>query len=511
MTCTIQIGSGSPYTFSELGISAARLADDAGGQSFLELETAQPITASAIIAPFQKVVLRADGVVRFVGWLDAAPRYAVGNAQRVLYRLTGPHRWLEAATFTQARAGLTLLGGSAGDGLNQDPALLSDAISEIITAALAVYPDTFSSTGGSEFDYQIPIERRVDISCWQALRSVLGYAPTAVLWWSYGDVGDSTNPVLHIADGDHAADRTLSTDTYNISAATLNPRYDLLADTVHVYYTKDGSLSSPQSSGPSGDAATLGANRARVFTFDAGSLYNVPTSGLATALAAWSNKLHIDGSATKLSVDWEDHAGDVVGFGGELFRLSGYTTQVYSVTRDLFSEETTLALGVMPGKGIVPLSGRAEEVNSAEKSTDSGGGGGGSPEPDPATITRSIKDPNGDAVPDSYFFVGSQTAASGASISIPPGDYTIGFIVPPDYITPTPEAVTVAEGESSTDDATAPFRYRMRLRYADDGTVVIDLNTDDIPDGKGPAMFREIERCDGKRAMVLMTDWYDPA
>lgn len=43
--------------------------------------------------------------------------------------------------------------------------------------------------------------------------------------------------------------------------------------------------------------------------------------------------------------------------------------------------------------------------------------------------------------------------------------------------------------------------------YNDDSPAIIDA--DDLPE-ESEAKFREIERCDGKRAMVLMTDWYDP-
>lgn len=481
MSFTLQIGGGAPQTFAALGIAAASVTDDAAGQSSLQLDADHLISDPSIIAPFQKVVLRADGVVRFVGWMDTAPHVARGTSERVVYRLAGPHRWLARATFTQSRAGLALLGGSAGDGLNQDPAPISEAITEVLTAALSKYPGAFAYTGVNTFEHQIPIERRVDVKCWQALRALLGYAPTAVLWWTYGSGGDETKPVLHIADGDRPADQILSNETHEISEAQLDPKYDLLADTVTVYYVKDGVLSDPQTAGPGGDAQTLDANQEIVFTFDAGSLYNVPANGLAAALAKWHQTLHIDGTANRLSIDWNEVPGYVVGFGGEFSKFSGYTSLVYSLTRDLFNESTSLALGIMPGKDMIPISQRADDTNSSEIQS----GGGGSPPEDPTAGSGhplqllDASTDTGNKVRIVYGTVGGWVP-SGMSLGDDPayvlvasGTKIVYVIVTISSTTGDITSVTLSQGVSVPDDEATTFHQQLGSYTISSGKVVV--------------------------------------
>lgn len=481
MSYTLQIGAGSAQTFSALGIAGATITEDAAGQAAMELEADHLISDPAIIAPFQRVVLRDAGIVRFVGWMDSAPYVARGSSERVGYRLAGPHRWLDRATFTQSRAGLALLGGSAGAGLNQNPAPISEAIIEVLTAALEKYGGAFAYTGATTFDHKIPMERRMDVKCWQALRALLGYAPTAVLWWSYGSGGDETKPVLHIADGDHAADRILSPATHEIPESQLNPKYDLLADTVTVYYVKEGILSDPQTAGPGGDAQDLDANRELVFTFDAGSLYNVPEEGLAAALAKWHQTLHIDGTANRLSIDWNEHPGDVVGFSGDFIKFSGYRSQVYSLTRDLFNESTSLALGVMPGKEMVPVSQRADNVNSSEIPS----GGGGSPPEDPSAGSGhplqliDASTDTGNKVRIVYGTIGGQVPAGMSPGDDPTYELTasgtkiVYAIVTISSTTGDITSVTLSQGTSVPDDTATTFHQQLGSYTVSDGTLAI--------------------------------------
>jgi len=115
-------------------------------------------------------------------------------------------------------------------------------------------------------------------------------------------------------------------------------------------------------------------------------------------------------------------------------------------------------------------------------------------------------------VSDASFLVAGVAYASGATATLPPGDHVVFYFVAPDYIPPTKETVTLAPEATATLSRTATFRARIRLRNADGSnseTELIDINKTDIPSGE-LAKFREIERCDGKRARVLMTDWYDP-
>ena len=353
MPYKLQIGAGTPQTLESLGVNSATLECDAEARSSLILETAGTLGSAPIIAPFQRVLLYdASDTVRFAGWLDEAPRSASGEAHRVTYRLSGPHRWLARANFVQSRGGLVILGGAAGSEATA-PVAFNTALTSVLDTALTSYSGAFAYAGQNTFTHQIPARLRADVDCLTALMSLVAFAPTAVFWWTFDGSG---NPTLNIANGIGSAHKTLSTATHSISAAELNPRYDLLADVVKVYFVSGNVVSSEQVASSAGDAASLGANRTLLFSYDTTVLNNLPTAGIAGALAAWHQTLHIDASATRHDVDWTDRPGHIYGFGGaDLSLFAGYKSILHTISRDLFAETTTLRLGVIPGKALFKI------------------------------------------------------------------------------------------------------------------------------------------------------------
>ena len=352
MAYKLQIGAGSSQTLESLGVNSATLECDAEGRSSLLLETAGSLGSAPMIAPFERVLLRdGDDEVRFAGWLDEAPRSASGEAHRVSYRLSGPHRWLARANFVQSRGGLVILGGAAG--MESSPVSWHNAFVAVVDSALTSYPGQFGYATEHTFWHEIPARLRADVDCLTALLSLVSFAPTVVFWWSYDSAG---NPNLHLGNGVGSADKTLSTSTHAISQAEVNPRYDLLADVVKVYFVSGNVVGGEEVASSAGDAAALGANRTVLFSYDTSVLNNIPSAGISGELAAWHQTLHIDASATRHDVDWTDRPGHIYGFGGaDLAPFAGYKSILHTISRDLFAETTTLRLGVIPGKALFKI------------------------------------------------------------------------------------------------------------------------------------------------------------
>jgi hypothetical protein len=178
---------------------------------------------------------------------------------------------------------------------------------------------------------------------------------------------------LNLGAAATTADKTLSTSTHQISEADLNPRYDLLHDTVLVYYVRDATVSASETAGPGGEAASLGAARTKLMTFDTSVLNNYPATGLAAVMAGFYQRLHIDGSATKHEVDWTDRPGHIYGFsGGEFAQFLSRTTMLHTIERDLMNDSTKLSFGVLPGKLLYKVSDLDSAPTSRSSSTYTG-------------------------------------------------------------------------------------------------------------------------------------------
>ena len=477
----LKIGTGAPATLASLGIESATLECDAIGRSSLTLEAAASLADAPIIAPFQKCELLDDEeAVLFAGWLDEAPRSARGSEHRASYKLTGPHRWLERSNFAQSRAGLVILGGSAGS-VQTDPQAFYASAAEILDQALAIYPGAFAYTGTSSFTHETPTRFRADVDCLTALDSLLGYAPTAVLWWTY----PAGVPTLNIGASAATADKTLSTATHQISAAELNPRYDLLHDTVTVYYVSAGTVSGAETSGPGGEAQALGAARTKLFTYDTSVLNNYPAAGMAAQFAAFYQRLHIDGEATRHDIDWTDLPGHVYGFvGADFAQFSDRTAVCHTLRRDLLAGTTRLELGVMPGKLLYKIN----DIDSTAPATTGSTYSAASYE---ATIPKKVTDWVSDGIP--------QTDVKSPKVGKTLADDLADKFSPDNP--PTQQDVT-----DLADDLAAKFSPDNPPTQEDVTDLVESLDAKlDKPTGTPttPPVWVEVERCDGKKMKVL--------
>jgi hypothetical protein len=262
-----------------------------------------------------------------------------------------------------------------------------------------------------------------------------------------------------------------------ISEASINPRYDLLVSEVKINYMRDNAVAATQTSTLTGtDAQNLGANRSVSYTFDTSSVLNVPTAGLANAILSHRGRLHVDGSATRHDINWDDVAGSTWGFqGAQLSAVANFRTILHSITRDLFAETTRMDFGVPSTFAIY------EKYNRSDFDR-----GNVSPINVPA-YTGNVSN-----VP--YTPLGGSSSGGAfdpTALSFSSGQSTI-----------------TVDGTGISADCQSGYGTRIEC-----GIITINgpggsLSIDgDELQGKSVG-FREIQNCDGEKAIVLMSAWY---
>lgn len=431
MTLQLVIGTNPAASFASLNISGARLTEEIDGSAYLELECSASIADPYIIAPFQRCALLVDNVVRFVGWMDEAPRAASGNAESVKYKLNGPLRWLERTLFVQNFGGIVFVAGRANQGGQQAVLTWKQALTDVLNDGSMSTYFNWSNTGWSSV-YDIPARPRSDISCADALKTLMAYSPTSYIRWTYDPSNAQAKPTFFLGDVNDTIDRYLNT-SLQLSEASINPRYDLLVSTIRIQYMRDNVVSQTQTSNITTDADTYGANRTESYTFDTSSVLNVPTAGLANAIKRHRGRLHVDGQATREAIDWNDEVGQTWGFSGTKFQqLAGMRTILNRIERDFFAQRTTLDFGVRPYQHVYEVYNRSDF--------------------DRGNVTP-ISTP-------------SYTGFSGTSPYTPSNSFNS---------IPTQGTVDISPSQLSFGQA---------------------------------AQFREIQRCDGLKAKVMMTAWY---
>jgi hypothetical protein len=353
MAYTLSINGDTAESLEALGFEAAVLKEDMRGGSELVLTAPQGMEEAGVIEPFQRCVLfDGDDEAVFVGWLDKVARSAVGNGQKRVYTVGGPWRWFERSNFVQGKAGLAVLAGAV-DGEVAAPQAFNLSVAEIVDAVDNFGFFTFSDDPAA-FEHETPTNFRADVSCAEAMATLMTFAPTAFLRWDYTTPSPGTAEVaLKLGAIAGTADWNLSVSGMDLSRADMNPRYELLAEQVEVFFIGGNEVKGTDAASSAGDAAALGSGRKVLRTYDITSLNNLPAAGIAAVLANWHQRLHIDGTAVQEQIDWTRRPGQVVGFSGSAWGdLVGYRTTLHTVTRDLFRETQTHELGVMPALEI---------------------------------------------------------------------------------------------------------------------------------------------------------------
>jgi hypothetical protein len=502
---TLKIGSAAAVPFDTLGITGANLSLTFGARDSLTIETAEDIDTADIIPPFSRCELRdPDGNLRFVGWLDQAPRRASAASERKTYTLTGPIRWLERVPYLDAEVigefGYPVMGWADNEDRRES---IGDQVARVRTFANANGANLAAFPAGTAANLMTPYERFMNVSCLGALSTVARWTPAIALVSDGTDAltwRDSLTSTTHPVTG-------LLPDATDLQ---LNPHYDLLRSTITLRWMQkiDGLPAILTDSVTGGEAQTLGASRTEALTIEISPEEQYPATGLAAEYHRWASKLQLTCNLSADGLHWSILPAHRITFGGILSPWSDYDAVVQVIERDLFSESIRITTGPRRHLGLDQL---AELARRSSLTTSSNNGPPDDEEDDlPGTITRTIHDPDSGTPPGAYFQAGGKTASSGQSITLPAGTYIVSYWVPPDFVPPANESVTLAAEGADTDTVTATWRDRLRLRRADgQHGESIDLNVSDIPADLGVIKLREMEICGGEKIMVLCSESYE--
>jgi hypothetical protein len=483
---TLKIGAGAATKFPDLGITGAILTTTFGARDSLTITTDERIDTADIIPAFARCELRdPQGILRFVGWLDQAPRRAAANAESKTYTLTGPIRWLERIPFTDteifAEWGHPVLGWANNTDRRES---IGAQVARVATVANAGGANLGAYPGGNAAALFTPYEKFMNASCLTALTTITRWAPAIAL------VSDGTD-ALAWRDSLTSTTHAIADILPDATDLDLNPHYDLLRSTVILRWfrrTENGpSITTDTASG--GDASLLGAAHTEQLTIEIGADELPPPTGIAAEYHRWAGKLHLSCTVHADGLHWSILPAHRITFGGLLSPWSAYDAVVQILERDLATDTLRITTGPRRHLGLDQL---GELARRSALTTSSNNGPPDTEPEESCTITRTIEDPQSGTVPGAYYLVNGQSRSSGASITVTPGTYTISYVVPPDYVPPANESVTLAADDTDTDTVTATWRDRLRLRRADgqDGES-IDLNVADIPADKGAVNLTE--------------------
>lgn len=498
---TLKIGPAGPANFDTLGITGCTISQTTWARDSATLTTAEAIDSGDLIPPFARCeIADLSGVVRFVGWLQQAPRRAAPQSEQKTYTLHGPITQLSSRIYRDPdQAAGALLGYRTPTETDPPHRTIREELVKLcgIIRALGI---SLSDPPGGALEITPPWQSFHNTTYLNALETVMRFAPA----WALVSNGAALSWIDTLTSPSHA----ISTLAADLSDVALNPHYDLLRREVKIHYIRTetlpgerGIFSRHDNWGPGGDALAMGATTIEDVLHELNPDEAWFDPGIAAEYGRWVSKLQISCTLRAEALHWQVQPGHRVSFNGILSPWAAYDAVVQSVERDLFRESASITTGPRRHLGLDQLfelaKKRISETPSTEGTGDQpppGGGGGDPVEPEPGTISRTIIGPNSEAVPGAFFSVGAQSAASEGSISLPPGNYTVAYWVPPDFVPPAVQTVNLGSGGNNTSTVTATYRDRLRIRRADgEPNWEIDMNCVDLVEGDGNPKVKLVE------------------
>jgi hypothetical protein len=210
------------------------------------------------------------GTVWFTGIVVQTPRHGAPEGEGLYYKIAGPWWYLDNYTFQQAYKnvflGYSSGGGSGGAGtpqfgqkysshlfLNQgfptggttNPWLKITTGAQIIEAlnwALKPHLDAGTTApfqiGTVSPDVDAPVDEVRDITCAEVIHKMLRWTPDAVTWFDYS----TTPPTFHCQRRGELQAVNLALTGSGIKDLAINPRYDLQAPSVQIFYETASSV-----------------------------------------------------------------------------------------------------------------------------------------------------------------------------------------------------------------------------------------------------------------------------
>jgi len=507
-TITIKIGAASAVDISTLGLTGAVLTTTNQAEDTLELTRPEAIDDTPLCDPWAQVDLFADGVRIFRGWLDEMPERATGRAEARTYYLVGPWRWLERTLYKQdwvcggtrvaAASGRVRTGLKLGTTNKVETADVAETLAAILDYAVAAAPtDTFTYDLPT-IDLDMWAQQFTDISCGQALRAVLRFAPLYACRWVYEGAQPDDPPELKIVRVGATADATLSetVGSARLLDVSATARYDLLCAGVDLYHlytdAKDYTVLRSKESynaAVGSDADDLNADRRFEATIRLQSntdyVETLRDVGMAQELGEYLERLHVQATATLVdeTLMLARAPGELWGFGGTaLTRYSSYTGVCQQITRDLLGDSVQLKLGPPGQLGFDDLSrirssaaGDDAGTETPQDGTEDPGGSSHATSQTPTgwlkvEITPALARAQGAQWHATKSGYDSGWQVSNVEIEVEAGNYTVEFSEIPGWTKPTNASAGVLDGEHESVDGSAAKYTAIIVRQ--DGTKI---------------------------------------
>lgn len=241
MAYTLQINDGSQHTLHTLGVIDAQLTLNVNAWDTLDLTIDATLPAAATFTIGDRITLRDDSTIRYVGEVITDPRAATATtAPHHTYHTASYLARLDRISYTQstkvyvAAAETTILDPTVilGQDASGNRCTNVQQIRDVITYAATErgvpieWPDDVT-TG-----YQCPLDQRDTITCWEAIITQLRWLPDHVLYCRY--TANTTR--VYIRNTANAGIATVSLSNAQITGTAITPRHDLLLDGVRCVF-----------------------------------------------------------------------------------------------------------------------------------------------------------------------------------------------------------------------------------------------------------------------------------
>lgn len=246
MGYTIQIGEGSPQTLAALGVTGANLTLRANAFDSLSLTVDADLDAAAVFAPGAEVILRDGSTIRFIGFVDDAPRDgSASEGPAHFYTVLSYLAKLERFNFGQSTKvyhgdppalgtvwdpQITL--GQDADGARCDTAAQIAAIVAYAAAVKSVPVAVDAVTWPATF--QAPLDQRENCPCWEAVICQLRWMPDHVLFCDYS----SGSTVVRLLPSDSLSAQSIAAGGGILESARFVARRDLQVPGIRCFFRR---------------------------------------------------------------------------------------------------------------------------------------------------------------------------------------------------------------------------------------------------------------------------------
>jgi len=304
------------------------------------------------------ITLYRDATKHFVGRVAKAPRIAAAKNELIRFEVHGPWQYLEQLVFQQtwtvwdaiAETEVSVNKSRIIFGVDNEGApvstglMLVDIINYAISAGSNIDAGTFL-TG-----YNIPDFEAVDITCAEAVRSVLKWHPSAVCYFDYS----TTTPTLHIVE---KADLSAVTISSNITSISLQSRDEIVPSGVIINFEQlidvSGTTKEYVTQQKYPVSVTESTPRTLVFSVDRRGI-NGQLTGTVTDLAynyfQQLATIEYDGNIILVSEDIDTTVtlGRKVNVSGYLSAWATMNATIQSISENINSGQKSITIGLNP-------------------------------------------------------------------------------------------------------------------------------------------------------------------